>query len=321
MNIIIDAREQELIKHIQYFLENISKFKDIQMKTESLPIGDVIIKHNNQEKIYIERKSLNDLACSIKDGRYEEQSYRLNGLNIHNHNIVYLIEGDVNRINPLYKTTKNNIDKMTLYSAMFSLNYVKGFSVMRTFNTEESALYICQNAYKISKMREENKKAFYSQLTNELISPSNTECQANSENKNEDNGENKNEDEPQDEDKDETSLSTHNDASFNNKFTNFANSTNFVNASEDDYCNVVKKVKKENITPENIGEIILCQIPCVSSTSAIAIMKIHKTIPNLIKNIQENEDCLKTISYTNIKNQNRKINKSAISNIIKYLKK
>ena len=35
---------------------------------------------------------------------------------------------------------------------------------------------------------------------------------------------------------------------------------------------VVKKVKKENITPENIGEIILSQIPGVSSHTSQIIM-------------------------------------------------
>ena len=35
---------------------------------------------------------------------------------------------------------------------------------------------------------------------------------------------------------------------------------------------VVKKVKKENITRDNIGEIFLCQIPDISSTSAKVLM-------------------------------------------------
>jgi len=285
MNIVIDAREQELIKHIQFFLGNILKFKNIQVVVESLPIGDIIIKQNEEEKMYIERKSLNDLASSIKDGRYEEQSYRLNGLNIHNHNIVYLIEGDVNNINLFHKSAKNNFDKMTLYSAMFSLNYVKGFSVFRSFNIEESALYICQMTYKISKMTEENKKPFYTTHINNLShnALSSSLCEEN------------------------IVLGDRENHVLEN------------NQAEDEYCNVVKKVKKENITPENIGEIILCQIPSVSSTTAISVMKTYKTIPNLIKNIEENEDCLKEITYTNAKNQIRKINKSAISNIVKFL--
>jgi ERCC4-type nuclease len=36
--------------------------------------------------------------------------------------------------------------------------------------------------------------------------------------------------------------------------------------------NMVKKVKKENITRDNIGEIFLCQIPDISSTSAKVLM-------------------------------------------------
>ena len=87
-----------------------------------------------------------------------------------------------------------------------------------------------------------------------------------------------------------------------------------------DYCGVVKKVKKENITPENIGEIMLCQIPGISSTSAIAVMREFKSVKNLIAKVNENEGCLKDINYVNTKGQTRKINKTVIANIIKFLK-
>ena len=79
-------------------------------------------------------------------------------------------------------------------------------------------------------------------------------------------------------------------------------------------------MKKENITPENIGEIMLCQIPGISSTSAIAVMKEFNTIQNLVAKINESETCLKDISYTNAKGQSRRINKTVIANIIKFLK-
>ena len=87
------------------------------------------------------------------------------------------------------------------------------------------------------------------------------------------------------------------------------------------YVHVIKKIKKENITPENIDEIMLCQIPNISSITAIAIIQKFKTINNLITCIKENENCLKDISYTNSKNQTRKINKTCLTNIIKFLKK
>ena len=41
----------------------------------------------------------------------------------------------------------------------------------------------------------------------------------------------------------------------------------------------------ENVTPENIAEIMLCQIPGISSVTALAIMDKFKTIPNLIQEV------------------------------------
>ena len=80
-------------------------------------------------------------------------------------------------------------------------------------------------------------------------------------------------------------------------------------------------MKKENITPDNIAEIMLCQIPGISSVTAIAIMDKFKTIPNLIQEIQQSENCLKDISYQNSKGQTRKINKTSLANIVKFLMK
>ena len=91
MIIKVDTREQDLLQKINYLINCIASFKNIIVKSETLPIGDIIICHDNEEKLIIERKSITDLLSSIKDGRYEEQSYRLNGINHHNHNIIYLI--------------------------------------------------------------------------------------------------------------------------------------------------------------------------------------------------------------------------------------
>lgn len=94
-----------------------------------------------------------------------------------------------------------------------------------------------------------------------------------------------------------------------------------VEQSEKDYVSVIKKVKKENVTPDNIGEIMLCQIPGISSVTALAILEQYKTLPNLIKEIEANNDCLNNITLTNSKGQTRKINKTSIANIVKFLSK
>ena len=98
MLIKVDVREAELIKIFETLIVTIPIFKDLKIQLESLPLGDIIIfdEERNVDLLILERKSISDLLASIKDGRYEEQSYRLNGLNQPNHNIMYIIEGDVN---------------------------------------------------------------------------------------------------------------------------------------------------------------------------------------------------------------------------------
>jgi len=275
MIIKIDCREQELLKKCESTIAAVPKFKDIKIVTESLPLGDVIINDGINDCIIVERKSLSDLAASIKDGRYEEQSYRLNGLQHHNHNIIYLIEGDMFRFN----TFKERIDKQTLYSEMFSINYFKGFSVIRTNNMDETAMFVCNMVYKLVGGIKAGKTPFYS----------NTQI-------------NKSINKDSEEDNNEGIMTQQQN-------------------SEKDYCSVIKKVKKENITPENIGEIMLCQLPGISSTSSLAILSEFKTLPNLIKCIQENENCLNNICSKDSNGKSRKISKTAISTIIKFLRK
>ena len=80
----------------------------------------------------------------------------------------------------------------------------------------------------------------------------------------------------------------------------------------------MKKTKKENVTPENIGEIILCQIPGISSVSAVTIMKEFKTISNLIDQVKQNPYCLNDI-VCETKGKQRKLGKNVIQNIVAYL--
>ena len=278
MLIKIDNRERDLIKKCEDLLVAVPAFKELKIEVHQLPLGDIIIcsNQNNEQidNILIERKTLSDLAASIKDGRYDEQSYRLNGLPIHNHNIIYLIEGDLGKFNSF----KERIDKQTIYSAMFSINHFKGFSLARTNTMDETAFMICNMAYKIGKDTE--KKPYYQNRVEQAVT------------------------------------------SESNNITDETNNTTseiVETQSIKDYCAVIKKVKKDNVTPENIGEIMLCQIPGVSSVSAITILSKFKTLPELIKALQEDATCLNGISTTDGNGKSRKISKTTIETIVKYL--
>jgi len=284
MFIKVDSREKDLVTKMSYYISSIPAFRNLKVISESLPIGDVIISNNNEDILIIERKSIIDLLSSIKDGRYEEQSYRLNGTPLHNHNIMYVIEGDVNKMN-MFRETK--FEKLTLYSAIFSLNYYKGFSAIRTFTLDETALFICNCTSKLMKGLTTDRKAFY---PNKSANPTSITKEENTEGECNEDGD----------------------------------SEEITEQQKDDcknYIGLVKKVKKENITPENIDEIMLCQIPGVSAATAISIIKKFNNIANLIKCLEENEKCLHDITNTTNKGQSRKITKTSIANIIKFLLK
>ena len=247
MLIKLDYRETDLLTTMSLLFREHSH----TIKLENLALGDIILYDEaEKEKIIFERKSLYDLASSIKDGRYSEQSYRLNNYDCHNHNIVYIIEGDLEK----YNAQKGRMDKKTLYSALITLNYFKGFSVIRTKNVNETCELIINYADKLGK--ESKKVSFYDENRVE---------------------------------------------------------------KEVNYCEVIKKEKKNNITEENIGEIMLSNVPSVSNKSAIAIMKKCIRIKALIAELEQNDKYLDDIKLVSANGQERKISKSCIENVKKFL--
>ncbi len=252
-------------------IEKIHKIRKIQ-----LPIGDVVLEDNLGNTILIfERKTLYDLAASIKDGRYNEQSFRLDKENIHNHNIVYIIEGDIER----YNEKRGRIIKKVLISSMFSLMYYKGFSVIRTNSICETADVIVYFADKYEKTSsiDKNRKAYYSLIENSVIQNKNLVLEE-SECKSDDNDDEK-------------------------------------------YCGVFKshKEKNEYITPDNISIIMLSCIPGISSKIATQIMREYKTIKNLLYQLDKDANCLNTFMIKTEKGTLRKINKTCVDNIKKFL--
>ena len=256
----IDARERELIPLIREKIGEMTTADQITISVESLPLGDIIFCKDEQELLIIERKSVADLAASIKDGRYQEQSYRLDGTELHNHNIVYLIEGNMARA---------AFDKSALYSAMFSLQYYKGFSVWRTFSIDETATILCNSIKYLAKSSATRTGYYVGSLVGSGVGGGSEEPKI---------------------------------------------------SSDKDYVNVVKTIKKDNVTPNNIGEIMLCQIPGVSANTALSIMEHFKCMVNLIADLQEHgASCLEKVELKNAKGMSRKLNKTCVANIVKFL--
>lgn len=309
MLIKVDYREKDVIALLQLMT---SDGDTIKVKVDNLKIGDIVFietdKNGNEldnELLLFERKSLNDLASSIKDGRYAEQSYRLDGYElIPNHNIVYLIEGDLSRYR---ENNFHRINKKTLLSSMCSILYYKGFSVMRTMNIVETCDLIWNWADKLEremtgkKTKSGDKKVPYYRKSDSVVCnidsvvvekegmPNHIELDLKNYRENEEN-------------------------------ENIEMDTKSLIKSYD-YCNAlkVKKEKNANVTPENIGVIMLSTVPGISSKTAIAIMNQFKTISGLIKSFEQNPHCLNHVCIETDGGKSRKITSTCIENIRKYV--
>ena len=149
--ISVDYRETDLIKELKQLSCSNEKWKTIDITETNLDIGDILIRMKEDDiPIIIERKTVRDMAASIEDGRYKEQGFRLNSSSTHNHNIIYLIEGDIMKYKPYHKC---RIDKYAIMSALTSVQYSKGFSLYRTLGVEESAVWLLQMTSKIHKSK------------------------------------------------------------------------------------------------------------------------------------------------------------------------
>ena len=250
----VDIREKKLIPLLKAL--NRDYGYNIEIIVERLDLGDIIIYSNDKdgnvkEHLIIERKSLPDLASSIRDGRYMEQAYRLDKESLHNHNVIYLIEGDLG----YYSSKYTKIKKETLLVTMGCIQYYKGFSVMRTKDLMETAEYIIRFTDKLIRdNKKKEKKSYYeggSQLEN--------------------------------------------------------------------YSSCTSRVKKNNITPGNIGEIILNQIPGISKSTSLTIIEHCGSLYNVLNKLKKDPSCLDNLKYKTKNGQERRISKTSIRNISQYL--
>lgn len=80
---IIDIRERDLITAMG---------DRAGVRVEALDLGDVVLRRRGATLLTIERKTLADLAASIRDGRYREQKLRLQHT-VNSACVMYVVEG------------------------------------------------------------------------------------------------------------------------------------------------------------------------------------------------------------------------------------
>ena len=305
MHLIFDERETTLYEKC---VELLPKFDtNILLSKKVLTLGDILLQDNSQEQIeyLFERKSLSDLVASIKDGRYEEQSYRLiHASNVAPSRIMYVIEG-------MFSQIRNPQEKKMIYSGMTSLGAFKGFQVLRTCSLTETAEFLLHFTDKIIRDVKKGKVLFSSlnqrrfELGRAILRDGAPDSNLTGNLVEESNGINTIPSLPP--------ISTPlEDLEEENQQENISSSNPTI---PENYCTVVKKVKKENVTKENMGEILLCQIPGISAQTAMAIMThTNHSFLQLLEVLKNDPKSLE-----NIKINKKRISKSAIEKMIHFL--
>lgn len=177
-------------------------------------------------------------------------------------------------------------DKKLVFACMASLNYFKGFSITRTVSLAETAQYIEITADKIA--RELGKGSSpASSLASSPATP--------------------------------TSAATISSATTTSpSITIPTEVVGPTNAETQDYCSVVKVAKKANITRENIGQLMLMQIPGISSTISGEIMRPFATFAAFIDHLRSEPTYLETIVLES-SGKKRKLGSNVVAAIKAYL--
>lgn len=83
------------------------------------------------------------------------------------------------------------------------------------------------------------------------------------------------------------------------------------------YTEVVKKVKKDNVTPDNMLEIMLCQVPGISSTMSAVLVKQYPTMRALLAELAD-PTTIDGLTY-DCHGKTKRVSKTVIANLRTYL--
>ncbi|ANB15640.1 Mus81p [Sugiyamaella lignohabitans] len=148
IKLLLDNREVKSSNNRDYFSEQLSS-NGIDVEVKTLPVGDVIWvaqhKETHQQVVIdyiLERKRLDDLISSIKDGRFSEQKSRLRRSALKN--VIYLVEEPKGMTAGVYR---NHV-----LTAMSQSMVVDNFMLRRTNGPDETVKYLTSVTRQLEEM-------------------------------------------------------------------------------------------------------------------------------------------------------------------------
>lgn len=166
IELLLDSREVRAKNDRDYIAKELER-KGISPHVRALELGDAMWVAKCKDPNYlaqygeegdevtldwiVERKRLDDLIGSIKDGRFHEQKFRLRRSGIKN--VVYLIE-EFSVFHPHSTGTDTPQYQEAVASAIASTQVVNGYFVKKTKNLDDTIRYLARMTFLLKKMYE-----------------------------------------------------------------------------------------------------------------------------------------------------------------------
>lgn len=136
----VDIRERELYARLKELVGGTEEEAGIQITHEPLDIGDVHVQDATSGGLFVfERKTMADLAASIKDGRYREQKARMRAGVRAAHHVTYLVEGG------------GAVQPSNFWGMYINTMYRDGMHVVCVRDTSHSAQWVYELATRLRK--------------------------------------------------------------------------------------------------------------------------------------------------------------------------
>ena len=156
VRILVDHRERAVLTRLRDTdLGGAEECKNIvAIEASNLEYGDVWIlveQQNNDDttwRLVFERKTMSDLAASIKDGRYREQKLRLLA-HCERSALAYIIEGGHSFASD--RVTVHGLSHKAVSGALINTMYRDGIRIVHTQTAEETAHFLTGLATRIAK--------------------------------------------------------------------------------------------------------------------------------------------------------------------------
>ncbi|PYI01369.1 crossover junction endonuclease mus81 [Aspergillus sclerotiicarbonarius CBS 121057] len=163
VQLVLDVREVRSSKDRDYIANELSK-KGVSLDVRALELGDAmwVAKFHSPTFLsqygeegdeimldwIVERKRLDDLIGSMKDGRFHEQKFRLRRSGVKN--VIYLIE-EFNVTQDANSVMAAKYNEMVT-SAIASTQVVNGYFVKRTKNLDDTIHYLARMTFLLRRM-------------------------------------------------------------------------------------------------------------------------------------------------------------------------